>query len=121
MWIFTTSGFVSAVYKDGAIQVRARDSKSLEVLAKECEAKIVATPVADYPYRIAISREQFASWVSKQALGIEYKNFKSEVADTRGHKFSKPLSQVWSVMHDVEDAKARVRNDSYGNKTEVNK
>jgi len=42
MWIFTTSGFVSAVYKDGAIQVRARDSKSLEVLAAECEAKIVA-------------------------------------------------------------------------------
>ena len=109
MWIFTTSGFVSAVYKDGAIQVRARDSKSLEVLAAECEAKIVATPVADYPYRIAISREQFAYWVSKQALGIEYKNFKSEVADTRGSKFSKPLSQVWSVMHDVEDAKARVR------------
>jgi len=109
MWIFTSSGFVSAVYKDGAIQVRARDSKSLEVLAVDCEAKIVATPVADYPYRIAISREQFASWVSKQALGIEYKNFKSEVADTRGSKFSKPLSQVWSVMHDVEDAKARVR------------
>jgi len=109
MWIFTTSGFVSAVYKDGAIQVRARDSKSLEVLAVEYEAKIVATPVADYPYRIAISREQFASWVSKQALGIEHKSFKSEVADTRGSKFSKPLSQVWSVMHDVEDAKARVR------------
>jgi len=109
MWIFTSSGFVSAVYKDGAIQVRARDSKSLEVLAVDCEAKIVATPVADYPYRIAISREQFASWVSKQALEIEYKNFKSEVADKRGSKFSKPLSQVWSVMHDVEDAKARVR------------
>ena len=25
MWVFTTTGFVSAVYKDGALQVRARD------------------------------------------------------------------------------------------------
>lgn len=109
MWIFTTSGFVSAVYKDGAIQVRARDSKSLEELAKECEAKIMATPVADYPYRIAISRDQFAAWISRQALGIDYRNFKSEVANTRGTQFAKPLAQVWSIMHNVEDVKARVR------------
>ena len=34
MWVFTTSGFVSAVYKDGAIQVRARDRKSLAALSQ---------------------------------------------------------------------------------------
>ena len=110
MWVFTTSGFVSAVYKDGAIQVRARDRKSLEPLSKQTGAAIVATPLADYPYRIAITNEQFASWVNQQALSIAYKNFKSEVADTRGYGFAKPLNQVWSVMHEVEDAKARVRN-----------
>ena len=54
MRVFTTSGFVSAVFKGGAIQVRARDGKSLEPLAK-------------------------------------------------------PLNQVWSVMHEVEDAKSWVR------------
>jgi hypothetical protein len=110
MWVFTTSGFVSAVYKDGAIQVRARDRKSLEPLAKQTGAAIVLTPLADYPYRIAITNEQFASWVNQQALSIAYKNFKSEVADTRGYGFAKPLNQVWSVMHEVEDEKARVRN-----------
>jgi hypothetical protein len=110
MWVFTSSGFVSAVYKDGAIQVRARDRKSLEPLAKQTGAAIVATPLADYPYRIAITNEQFAIWVNQQALSIAYKNFKSEVADTRGYGFAKPLNQVWSVMHEVEDAKARVRN-----------
>ena len=109
MWVFTTSGFVSAVYKDGAIQVRARDRKSLEPLAKQTGAAIVATPLADYPYRIAITNEQFAIWVNQQALSIAYKNFKSEVTDTRGYGFAKPLHQVWSVMHEVEDAKARVR------------
>ena len=109
MWVFTTSGFVSAVYKDGAIQVRARDRKSLEPLAKQAGAAITATPLADYPYRIAITNEQFAGWLNQQALSIDYKNFKSEIADIRGYDFAKPLNQVWSVMHEVEDAKARVR------------
>lgn len=109
MWIFTTTGFVSAVYKDGALQVRARDRKSLQPLATATGATVVATPLADYPYRISITNEQFAAWVNQQALSIDYKNFKSEVADTRGYGFAKPLNQVWSVMHDVEDEKARVR------------
>jgi hypothetical protein len=72
-------------------------------------ATVVATPLADYPYRISVTNEQFAAWVNQQALSIDYKNFKSEVADTRGYGFAKPLNQVWSVMHDVEDEKARVR------------
>ena len=109
MWVFTTTGFVSAVYKDGALQVRARDRKSLTALSKETGAAIVATPLADYPYRIAITNEQFSKWVQAQALGINYKNFKSEVADTLGYGFAKPLNQVWSAMHYVEDEKARVR------------
>jgi hypothetical protein len=109
MWVFTTSGFVSAVYKDGALQVRARDRKSLTPLAKQTSAEIVATPLADYPYRIAITNEQFSTWVMHQALSVDYKNFKSEVADTLGYGFAKPLNQVWSAMHDVEDAQARVR------------
>ena len=109
MWVFTTSGFLSAVYKDGALQVRARDRKSLDALAKSTGAPIVATPLADYPYRIAITNEQFSNWLSQQAISIDYKNFKSEIADTRGYGFAKPLNQVWSVMHEVEDVQARKR------------
>ena len=58
MWVFTTTGFVSAVYKDGALQVRARDRRSLSALSKDTGASIVATPLADYPYRIAITNAQ---------------------------------------------------------------
>jgi UDP-3-O-acyl-N-acetylglucosamine deacetylase len=109
MWVFTTSGFVSAVYKDGALQVRSRDRKSLEALSKETAAAIIATPLADYPYRIAITNEQFSKWLSQQVMSVDYKNFKSEIADSRGYGFAKPLNKVWSVMHEVEDSKARVR------------
>ena len=110
MWVFTTSGFLSAVYKDGALQIRARDRKSLDVLANSTGAAIIATPLADYPYRIAITNEQFSNWLSQQAQAIDYKNFKSEVADTLGYGFAKPLNKVWSVMHEVEDERARVKN-----------
>jgi UDP-3-O-acyl-N-acetylglucosamine deacetylase len=110
MWVFTTSGFVSAVYKDGALQVRARDRKSLEVLSKETAATVIATPLADYPYRIAITNEQFSKWLTQQVIAVDYKNFKSEIAITRGYGFAKSLNKVWSVMHEVEDAQARVRN-----------
>ena len=109
MWVFTTTGFVSAVFKDNALQVRARDRRSLQPLAKQTGAKIIATPLADYPYRIAITNEQFSQWVMNQAMSIDYKNFKSEVAGTLGYGFAKPLNQVWSAMHDVEDSQARVR------------
>ena len=110
MWVFTTLGFVSAVYKDDAMQVRARDKKSLSALSKQTGAEVKATPLADYPYRIAITKEQFAVWVTQQALAVDYKNFKSEVADLRGYNFASPLNKVWSAMHDVEDKEARVRN-----------
>jgi hypothetical protein len=109
MWVFTTSGFLSAVYKDGALQVRARDRKSLEPLSKETNAVVIATPLADYPYRIAITNEQFSKWLSRQVMSVDYKNFKSEIGDTRGYGFAKPLNRVWSVMHEVEDAQARLR------------
>jgi UDP-3-O-acyl-N-acetylglucosamine deacetylase len=109
MWVFTTSGFISAVYKDGALQVRARDRRSLTPLAKQTGAEIVATPLADYPYRIAITNEQFSKWLSQEVMSVDYKNFKSEIAETRGYGFAKPLNKVWSVMHEVEDSKARAR------------
>lgn len=109
MWIFTTEGFISAVFKDNALQVRARDKKSLERLAKHTNATIIKTPVADYPYRLETTREALAKYMADQITHIHYKNFKSEVEDTRGHAFVRPLHKVWDAMHDVEDAEARVR------------
>ena len=109
MWVFTTEGFISAVYKHDAVQVRARDRKSLENLATHCASEIKHTPVADYPYRLETDRNHLATWLSQQALLMEYGNFKSEVEAVRGFEFAAPLHKVWDVMHEVEDAKARIR------------
>ena len=113
MWVFTTSGFVSAVRSpnDRTIIVRSRDKDSLVPISKQANIDIRKTPLADYPYRLEIGHDQFAEWVASQARQIDYNNFKSEVALHRESVFSKALSNVWSIMHDVEDASARVKNE----------
>ena len=109
MWIFTTSGFVSAVFKDGELQVRARDAESLALLAKYTGQEIIKTPFADYPYRLITNKESFSHWFSNEALNVNYSNFKSEMASIRGYEFARPLNKVWYVMHDVEDTEARLK------------
>ena len=108
MWLFTTTGFISIVEHDADhLAVRARDSFSLSPLAQSYDVEIRSTPTADYPYRIFLSKDQFKNYLHNQTGLINYKNFKSEVAITRGKKFANALLSVWSAMHEVEDKEAR--------------
>ena len=110
MWIFTETGFVSAVRhfsEPDQLVVRARDQISLENLADLCGAEIKRTPVNDYPYRVQIADKKFAVWMTNQISSTTYTNFKSRVHETRGHHFADTLMNVWSAMHDVEDSGAR--------------
>ncbi len=107
MWLFTNTGFVSAVSNGKDLMVRARDKESLEPLAELAKAEVINTPQNDYPYRVIVTHELFSKWVAHMAADISYKNFKSEVAATRGQDFAHPLMTVWSAMHEVEDAGAR--------------
>jgi hypothetical protein len=107
MWLFTTTGFVSAVKQGPELVIRARDAKSLEPIAEFGKLKIKQTPDNDYPYRITTDNDTFASWTHYMCQTIDYSNFKSEAALFRGDNFAKALSKVWSDMHDVEDEEAR--------------
>ena len=111
MWIFTTSGFVSAVRNtdDRAIIVRSRDRESLIPISKKYQAEIKPTPLADYPYRVRIKHDKFIEWISAEASNIDYPNFKSRVHDTRGDTWVNALLDVWSAMCDVTDSAARGR------------
>jgi len=114
MWIFTTCGFVSAVqdWNDtGCLLVRARDRASLESLATATKTSVEHSPDADYPYRLQVSKDAFATWIAQQGTAIDYPNFKSEVAASRGAKFAGVLGKVWSILHEVEDPSARHRPD----------
>jgi hypothetical protein len=109
MWLFTNTGFVSAVSNGQDLMVRSRDRESLEPLAESAKTEILSTPQNDYPYRVIVTHEIFSRWAAHMAAGINYKNFKSEVAATRGYEFAHPLMKVWNVMHEVEDLLARAK------------
>lgn len=112
MWVFTQTGFVSAVrHRDNKDQlmIRARDHESLVDLADLASAEIVKTPGGDYPYRVTVQEETFHHFMSMSIEALDYTNFKNRVDITRGHHYHDVLSGVWSIMHDVEDEDARKR------------
>ncbi len=107
MWIFTSTGFVSAVRKydrPDVITVRSRDRRSLEPLAQTAGVEIAVSPFGDYPYRAFIEPEVFTKWVAAQADAIDYDNFKNRVGQTRGYEFTDALHNVWVAMLGVEDS-----------------
>lgn len=115
MWIFTETGFVSAVvHRDDPklMMVRARDKKSLEPLAEFARTKIEKTPSADYPWRTVVSKKTLKTWMAKNIEDAEYDNFKSRVSKTRGYEFVDALHEVWSVMHKVEETYKKPKKSS---------
>jgi len=115
MWIFTETGFISAVRTSRGsdeLKVRSRDRLSLEPLALLTGAEIIKTPNVDYPYRVFITPAQLQQFLASTVDSLEYDNFKSQVYATRGYDFAHALSTVWSTMHDVEDLDARNRSSS---------
>lgn len=109
MWLFTETGFVSAVqHRDdkNLLVVRARDRLSLEPLAGFADTEITTNPIADYPYRTIVSKGVFAAWTVDNIDNLNYPNFKSQVAITRGKTFAGTLGGVWSTMLRAEDHEA---------------
>ena len=106
MWVFTETGFVSAImhFKDkNVIVVRSRERESLDGIAALADVEIVSTPKNDYPWRVHVPRSIFQEWLSAAAEYLSYTNFKNRVHDTRGDEFHSALSEVWSVMHAIEE------------------
>jgi hypothetical protein len=109
MWVFTQDGFISAVdngHVPGKLAVRARDKKSLELLAALTQQDIVQSKNSDYPYRVFVTREEFSNFMLSHVDSIDYANFKDRVYETRGSKFANACGRVWAAMLDVTDKQA---------------
>ena len=106
MWIYTPTGFVSAVSKSktsATLTVRARDRQSLDELVQLSGAKATIGDGTDYPYRVVVSREIFKYWLDRQIEDLDYSNFKNEAAAVRGYDYAHVLGRVWSANLDLED------------------
>ena len=110
MWIFTQDGYISAVAKgpaDKPIVARARDRQSLEVLADMADAEIEFTPLADYQYRVYVTRDMLTEFLALSVEALDYTNFKDRIAVTRGHEFHHACGDVWVAMNEIKDDEAR--------------
>ncbi len=117
MWVFTETGFVSAVRKvDSAskITARSRDRQSLEVLAELSETEILETPFADYGYRVLVSDDIYKVWLTTTVDMLDYDNFINRIVETRGHVFHHALGNVWTDMLAVTDNRSSERENYYG-------
>lgn len=120
MWVMTTGGYVSAVqHRDNPalVMVRARDHASLADLCKQLELDagkaIYSDFPSDYPYRVVITKEQFATFlVTEVTERLDYTNFKSAAKKVRGEKYARFLMSVWSVSHSLTPERIKRKNDA---------
>jgi len=116
MWLFTETGFISAVRhrtSPANLVVRARDRQSLLELSELSKEEIQFTPHADYPYRVITLEKHFKVLMNKSLASLDYDNFKSRVQKTRGREFVDALHDVWATMHKVEDLESTNRWEKY--------
>lgn len=110
MWVFTETGFVSAVRKldrPDVYTIRARDRESLQPLAAFAKVEIIETFAGDYPFRAFVEPAVFTEWLADQASSIEYDNFKNRMARTRGYDYTSALHDVWTAMLQTETERKR--------------
>ena len=110
MWLFTETGFISAVRKghgEENLVVRARNIKALGKLSEFAQTAIVRTPAADYPFRLHVTPETWGDYVKTVSLAVDYRNFKTQVKKTLGQDHSDALGLVWKTMLSLQDDDAR--------------
>jgi hypothetical protein len=119
---FTRYGFLSiacAQRQDGSLDpdtlmVRPRSKDHLrrlhERLPSLASYPILATPKADYPYRIIVPKPLWATSLSELAIEQSWSNFKNEVAAFQGEggeEYSRALHDVWARMTRLKGAARR--------------
>jgi hypothetical protein len=66
------------------------------------DAEIVATPSADYPFRIVCGRDEWARYLVAMTEAIDYTNFKQRVGERLGTRRHDVLLSVWTTLRRLE-------------------
>lgn len=104
MWIFSKTSFLSVVADRNnpkKVLIRARCRADLEFFKTTyCPkmGKIKDTPEGDYPFRAWCFKSTLANALRRQAMDIDYPNFKSSLPDLRHTLYMR----VWSVLREGE-------------------
>lgn len=126
MWLVTPIGFFSIVQKPGdkqddTLTVRSRVRSDLAALKQHylpSLGTIQENHDTDYRFRAVAPRDEVSAAMSRLVDGLDYSNFKSEVAKKQGHKRASLYHQVWDVLYKLQTEPAFIEKepsaDSYG-------
>ena len=115
MWVISKYGFASAVQhvdKPGWVLVRARDRGDLEEFCSVArdsdvpgfsEEEIEENRSADYRFRMTVRSDDWAELVKVIAAGIDYPNFKNEVAKSDPERAG-IYGGVWSELRRIQES-----------------
>lgn len=111
MWLITPTGFYSIVEKPtdrgkGTLTVRARVRADLIALKRvHCPSlgRIRESEDTDYRFRATAKRADVIQAVAHMIEGLNYSNFKSEVAMRQGIDRAHLYHDVWDVLHRLQD------------------
>lgn len=130
MWLMTNRGFYSIVEKpwdkpDSTLTVRARRRSDIEAFLALIEDNALDSipsaradhmaegtdfiefdDRADYAWRVRVPRTQVGLVVARVIGGIDYDNFKSDVAKKGLHDHASCYSSVWGAMSRLQDGGA---------------
>lgn len=96
MWVFTNRGLLSVVQdreNNGRLLVRARQEGLLEQLVPR-PGDVFVDKLADYPFRVFLTRAEFQEVLQDEVSRIDYDNFKNSIKDREYHDV---CLKVWSA------------------------
>lgn len=110
MWLITPVGFFSIVQKPGdkpkgTLTVRSRVRSDLAALKQHFlpgMGPIQESHDTDYRFRAVAPRSEVSAAMARMVDGLDYSNFKSEVAKKQGHKRASLYHQVWDVLYHLQ-------------------
>lgn len=104
MWVMTTIGFFSVIesFDDPNVMVvRARCEEDIRALVELIPgSEPVVGAGTDYPWRIRVSRRDWADTLHALAMDIDYHNVKGSITSV---KHARAYSEVWGVLLQLED------------------
>jgi len=110
MWLITPIGFFSIVRKphddvQGTLTIRARVISDLDALRAHYLpelGKVSASRHSDYRFRASAPRNAVMHAMAMLVEGIDYDNFKNEVARQQGSERAHLYHDVWSDLYKLQ-------------------